>query len=232
MATYDALQALQSIEQNIGYIAIGGAIAGILTFVYFWESIRCGLRDRSFSSPMVATIWFLPHDFSFVLEYDKWFNVYNHWWCKAWWVGLVATVCLEIYLVWQIIRFGREELMPHLSQKAFTWAILGATFGAGVIWFVIKGSMDDELFFTSFLITIVWPIPFTTAQLLRRKTRRGTSVLQQGVLLPMYLGLWAALCFIDPFFRSPTFIVLTATVAVWALFNLKLVRSLPEYKLA
>ena len=42
MQTYNAQQALLSIDQHIGVIAIGLVIALGLTFVYFYEAIRAG----------------------------------------------------------------------------------------------------------------------------------------------------------------------------------------------
>ena len=230
MQTYNAQQALLSIDQHIGVIAIGLVIALGLTFVYFYEAIRLGIKHRTFSSPLGATLWFLPHDFSFLLYYDQWFNVYNHWWPKIWWMGLVSTVFIEMFLLYQVVRYGREELMPKASQRTFAWSVVGMTLGCGVIWAVVKGSIDDELFFTSFLLTIAWPIPFTTMQILRRGSRKGVSVLKEEVIAPMFLGLWAALCFIDPFFRSLVFIALAVVSVVWALVNVVLVMRLPVYR--
>lgn len=230
VSTYDPYRALQSIDQNIVPIAIGMTIALSLTFVYFYEAIRLGFRHRAFSPPLAATLWFLPHDLSFVLRYDQWFNVYDHWWVKIWWCGLVATVGIELLLLWQTIRWGHDEIMPQASQKTFACGIAAAAVGAGVIWWLVKASVDDELFLTSFLMTIVWPMPFTTAQILRRRSRKGISVLQETVLAPMFLGLWGALCLIDPFFRSPVFIALAVVAVCWALFNVWLVRRAPDYR--
>ena len=230
MSTYDPPQVLLAVDQNLGPIAVGMFIALSLTFVYFFEAIRLGFRHRAFSPPVAATLWFLPHDFSFVLRYDLWFNVYDHWWPKLWWIGLVATVAIELFLLYQTIRYGREELMPRASPAAFTGSMIGATVGAGAIWWVVKASLDDGLFLTSFLLTIAWPIPFTTAMILRRQSRKGVSVLQQAVLAPMFLGLWSALWVMDPFFRSPGFIVLAAVSVAWAVFNVRLVLRAPVYE--
>jgi hypothetical protein len=229
MSTYDPYQALQAIDANIGIIAVGMFLALSLTMLYFFEAIRLGVVQKTFSPPLAATLWFLPHDLSFVLLYDRWFNVYDHWWVKIWWLGLACTVAIELFLLGQVVRYGRKELMPQVSQKAFLWWIVAATLAVGVMWAFIKSIIDDELFFASFFFTIVWPIPFTTAQILRRKSQRGASVLQQSCLAPMAFGLALALYHIAPFFRSPLFLALVAVTMIWSLYNIWLLRRQPPY---
>lgn len=230
VSTYDPYIALQNIEANIVIIAIGLLFAMGLTGFYFFEAIRLGNKHKTFSSPLAATLWFLPHDFSFVVQYDKWFNVYDHWWTQIWWLGLCFTVLIEMYLLYQVVRYGREELMPSASQRQFTLAIIGATFACGVIWWLIKSSLDDELFFTSFFLTIVWPVPFTTAQILRRKSRKGMSIAQELCLIPMMLGLYLALYNIADYFQSPLFAALVAVGCIWAAFNVILLSKQPAYQ--
>lgn len=229
MATYDPFQVLQEIDANIGIIGVGMFLAMSLTALYFFEAIRLGVVQKTFACPLAATLWFLPHDFSFVLEYSKWFSVYDHWWVKIWWAGLVGTVAVEVFLLSQVIRYGRKELMPDVSQKAFTVYIVLAMLAVGVMWFFVKSLIDDELFLASFFFTIVWPIPFTTAQILRRKSQRGCSVLQQACLAPMMAGLALALYNIAPFFQSPVFLGTIVVASLWSFYNIWLLRRQPPY---
>ena len=229
MSTYDPYLALQAIDANIGIIGVGMFLAMSLTALYFFEAIRLGVVQKTFACPLAATLWFLPHDFSFVLEYDKWFHVYDHWWVKIWWAGLVITVFVEMFLLSQVIRYGRKELMPDASQKAFTVCILLATVAVGVMWFFVKSLIDDELFFASFFFTIVWPVPLTTMQILRRRSQRGCSVLQQACLAPMMCGLALALYNIAPFFQSPLFLATVVVASLWSFYNIWLLRRQPAY---
>lgn len=227
-ATYDPYEVLQAVDDHTAIIAVGMAIAMGLTGLYFFEAVRIGVRQKTFACPLVATLWFLPHDFSFVLHWNDWFQVYDHWLPQVWCIGLVGTVGLEIFLLGQVIRYGRDELMPAFSQRAFAAVIVAATVGVAAVWFFVRTALDDDLFYISFFLTIVWPVLFTTPQILRRGSRRGTSVLQQACLAPMMWGLYLALWNMDDFFREPAFAVMVALVSVWSFFNIWLYLQQPE----
>ena len=115
---YDPQAVLQAIDQHFVIILILNALALLANVVYFGEAIRLAARDRCYTMPLAGTLLFIPHDLSYILFYDKWFNQYHHWFCELYWVGLIATLCLECLFLYQTIKYGREELFPRLSQRA------------------------------------------------------------------------------------------------------------------
>lgn len=231
-ATYDSHSVLRAVDNHTVVIAIGMAIAMGLTGLYFYEAVRVGVSQKTFACPLVATLWFLPHDFSFVLHWNEWFNVYDHWLPKVWCIGLVGTVGLEIFLLGQVIRYGRKEIMPMMSQRVFAALIIAATFVVGCVWFFIRTVLDDPLFYVSFFLTIVWPVLFTTPQLLKRRSRQGTSMLQQACLAPMMWGLYLALWNMDDWFRRPAFAIMVVAVSLWQFFNMWLLSRQPDVAVA
>jgi len=226
--TYDPYDVLQAVDDHTAVIAVGMVIAMSLTGLYFYEAVRIGITQKTFACPLIATLWFLPHDLSFVLHWDDWFNAYDHWLPQVWRIGLVGTVGLEIFLLGQVIRYGRGELMPAFSQRLFVAVLVGAAFAVGCVWFFIRTALDDDLFYISFFLTIVWPVLFTTPQILKRRSRRGTSMLQQACLAPMMWGLYLALWNMGDWFREPVFVVMVVVVSAWQFFNMWLLAQQPE----
>lgn len=117
--------------------------------IYFAVLRRCGvgwirLLYRSdkidhfakvYAVPLATAIFIFAHDLSFLVYYDKWFNQYGHWWCKAWWFVLLITVPLEMLLIYFVARYGRAETFPFLKQKGFTVLVILATVGLSVFGF-------------------------------------------------------------------------------------------------
>lgn len=227
--TYDPLAALASIDNHRGAVLSFFAIVAVATFTYLVTSFRVAIRDRAYACALPAVGWFAIHDLGFVLQYDDWFHTYDHWWVKAWWVALVATSLIEFALVGLVIRYGHAELAPNLSRTAFTAGVVGALVGISALWLLVKVSIDDPLYLISFPITAFWAVPFGTALLLRRATRRGQSILQPACVAVIVAGFQGALWFIDDFFRSPAFVGFTVTAVAWSLANVWLVTTVPRW---
>ncbi|MYE87218.1 MAG: hypothetical protein F4X31_13380 [Gammaproteobacteria bacterium] len=229
MGTYDAAAALSSIDANVVWVLAFFAIAAAATFVYLLQSFKLARAHEAYSSPLPAVGWFAVHDLHFVLLYELWFDVYDHWWVKAWWVALVFTTLIEFALVGMIIKYGRKELAPWASDRQFLGLVALGTAAIGVLWLLVKDSMDDPLFLISFPITAFWAVPFSTALMLRRNSQRGQSTILPICSVFIVGSFQGALWFIDPFFRSPFFLMFTAMGVSWALVNLWMLRRLPAY---
>ncbi len=227
--TYDAQAALSSIDANLGWVLGFFAITAAATFVYLIQSFKLAKTHAAYSSALPAAGWFAVHDLHFVALYDLWFHVYDHWWVKAWWVALVFTTIIEFALVGLIIRYGRKELAPWASQWQFFGLIALGTVAIGIIWLLVKAAIDDPLWLISFPITAFWAVPFSTALMLRRNSTRGQSAVLPICSLFIIGAFQGALWFIDPFFRSPWFLMFTAMGLAWSLSNLWLIKQLPVY---
>lgn len=227
--TYDPTAALAAIDNNLVVILSFFSVTAVATFTYLVASFRLVMRDKAFSAALPAVGWFAVHDLGFVLQYHTWFHVYDHWWVKTWWFLLIATSLVEFILVGMVIRYGWHELAPNLPRKTFAVGVCGIVAGIAVLWWLVKQSMDDPLYLISFPITAFWAVPFSTAIILRRGTRRGQSMLQDICVALIVVGFQGALWHVDAFFRSAPFVAFTAMAVVWSLANVWLLSQVPAW---
>jgi hypothetical protein len=227
MISYDAAAALQAIDRNALSILL--CLAGALgfSFVYFLIGVRMAIRQQVYVVPFLGAALFFWHDLGFVMRYDLWFNHYDHWWLKGWWFGLIGTVALELFLLGQFVRYGRKELFPELSEAAFAGLTLIGVIGVGAMWFLVKGALNDPLFFFTFAITAIWSVPFHTGLMLRRRSSAGQSVAMELSVMAIFASLSAALVQISPAFTSPIYVGFFAVFMAWPLLNIWLIRRLP-----
>lgn len=229
---YDAQAALQAIDLYTVPILSCLAITVVFAFLYFVVAIRVALTQKVYVVPLIGAAVFFWHDLSFVLLYDTWFNVYDHWWVKLWWVALCGTVPLEAYMIWHVIRFGHQELWPSLPKSQYTALIIAATLGMGALWFVIKATIQDDLYFITFAVTAVWSVPFHTVLMARRQSRAGQSIFMEASTIVMLVSMSAAFAQAAPFFRSPIYLAFVATMVLWALANIWLITRFPPLETA
>ncbi|KAA1421914.1 hypothetical protein F0U44_06510 [Nocardioides humilatus] len=227
--TYDARAALAAIDDHTVVVLAFFAVVAVATFTYLVSSFRTAYQDRAYSCALPAVGWFAVHDLGFVLQYDQWFHTYDHWWVKGWWVALIATSLIELALVGLVVRYGHAELAPHLSRKVFALGVWAGVAAIGVLWILVKRSIDDDLYLISFPITAFWAVPFGTALMLRRGSRRGQSALQPACVAVIVVGFQGALWFVDDFFRSWEFLTFTVMAVGWSLANIWLIRTLPAW---
>ena len=227
--TYDPIQVLQAIDDNVVLVLVFFAGAAGFTFAFLVQSFRLSKLHQAYSAPLCAVGWFAMHDLHFVLLYDTWFNVYDHWWVKAWWVALVFTAAIEFTLVGMVIKYGREELAPWASQKAFAFIVCLGTLAIGVLWYFVKTALDDPLWLVSFPVTAFWALPFSTVLMLSRQSRRGQSYMLEICVVFIMLSFQGALWQVDDFFRSPAYLAFTAMAVIWGGINVWILSKLPEY---
>ena len=227
---YDPIEALARIDENTVVIFSFLAITVIAVFTYFIIAVRMAKRQEFYVVPFIGCAVFFWHDLSFVLQYDLWFNVYDHFWVKMWWFALCLTVPFEAYLIWQFIKYGQREWGRELSKQTFATLVIFATLGIGALWFLIKASIQDDLFFITFAITAVLSVPMHTGLMMLRGTSAGQSRVMEistiFMIIPMSLAFYQA----ADFFASPVYLAFVATMVCWALTNVWLIGRLPSYE--
>ncbi len=225
---YDPIMALQAIDQNATLILL--CLAGALgfSFVYFIIGIRMAIRQKVYVEPFLGASLFFWHDLSFSLHYQTWMTVYGgHWWLMLWTYGLMGTVALEAFLIYQFIKYGRKEIFPEMSQGQFTAMTLAAVAAVGVLWFFVKASLNDPLYFITFAVTAFWSTPFHTGIMLRRRSSAGQSVWMNLSVVILFSCVSAAFMIAVPAFRSPIYLAVLAVFVTWPLFNIWLIRRMP-----
>ena len=220
--------ALAAIDGHTTRIMIYLMTTVVFAFLYFVIALRMAIRQQVYVVPFIGAALFFWHDLTFVLQYDLWFHVYNHWWVKMWWYALCGTVALELLMIYQVFRYGHQELWPNLSRSAYGALIVLGTLGIGAMWYLIKISLQDELFFITFAITAVFSVPFHTAIMSRRQSRAGQSIVMELSTIVMLLCLSAAFTQVDPFFSSTPYRLFVAAFTLWPLANVALILRFPK----
>lgn len=192
MTVYDPTALLAQIDDNKLPILLICSLSMLANYTLFIESYRVSKAKQMVTMPVFCTMFWLVHDLSFIVQYDKWFNDYDHWYVKLFWVALVLTVTWEVIFTRQIIRYGREEFAPFLSQRQFAWVVIAAEFVALGTWLIVKAALDDELYVWTFgLALIAYPI-FGLATIAKRRSIEGFTPLQPAALTIMCLTWFTA----------------------------------------
>jgi hypothetical protein len=227
---YNAQQSLLNIDAHAGTILACLLITVVFAFLYFVIAFFMAIKQKVYVVPFIGAALFFWHDLTFVLMYNTWFHVYNHWWVKMWWHALVGTVLLELVMLYQVYRYGHQELWPNVSKNTFGILIVLGTIGVGAMWALVKVSLGDPLFFITFAITAVFSVPFHTAIMSRRQSRAGQSIIMQLSTIMMILSETAAFLQIAPFFRSPAYLCFVGVFVLWPLGNIWLMLQLPAVR--
>ena len=222
---YDVSATLANIDADVPRILALGALSLLCNFFYFGSAAYFGFKYKTYTMPLIGTLVFIPHDLHYLLLFNDWFNVYDHWFLQLFFAGLVVTNVLEAVFFYQVLRWGRRELMPEVSQKTYVTLLLVALAGVSVVWMAVKSVLADPLFFFSFGWTIWFCLPFVIPLMRRRGSAIGQSVPMWVAFSVMALCWWAAVWPLDPFFRSPVWIGLGIVTIVWAIANITMVQK-------
>lgn len=226
---YDPQQVLTAMNANntvLLWCYLGNII---FAFVYFGIGVYLTTKKKVYALPFIGAALFFWHDLTYVLQYELWFEQYPHWWFKFTWFALIGTVGFEVYLIQQFIKYGHREIFPEMSKFQFSALTVGAVLGVGALWFLIKGSLHDDLFLIGFAITAIWSVPFHTGIMLRRRSSAGQSVAMQLCVIVIFAAVSFAFVTIAPdLFQTKLYLAFYLTFNAWCLVNIYLIRKLPE----
>jgi hypothetical protein len=230
LASYDPQTVLSAVDHHT--VAVMGFMSLCLgaTFTYLISAFRTARAHRAYPSPLAAVGFFAIHDATFVAYWNTWFHTYHHWWLECWAVALIFTSAIEFALCYQVYKYGRDELMPRLTQRQFGIGIIGALLGITAMWLTVKGIIDDPLFLIAFAVTAWMPPVFATVLLAGRRSMRGQTMLMNWCLLINPIGMFGAWAFLDPYFRQVPFVLLGVASIGWAAVNLWLMQKYPRYQ--
>ncbi|MDB5968378.1 MAG: hypothetical protein JWQ90_828 [Hydrocarboniphaga sp.] len=230
---YDPAAVLAAVDAHPVPVLLlcGAALLG--NAIYYFESMRLGFRDRVYTMPLAGLYFFIPHDMSYALLWHKWFVEYDHWFLKLFWLGLVLTSASAWVFLWQLLRYGHQELLPQVSRAVFTALVLGGLALSTGVWIAVKAVLVDDLYLFAFGLTAFWCAPFGMSLILRRRSSIGQSRLMWVgyTAIPVFYWL-AGLLYLPPYFRSLPWLALGAAAVIWGLANLFVVSRLPKRSLA
>ena len=172
---YDAFDLLQRIDDNAIPIMAGFGLAMVFQTIWMVDCLRVARVEKRYSMPLFCTFFWLAHDAGCVARFDDWFNGYDHWYLKLYWVGLLTAVVWELLYLSQVVAYGREELMPWASRPAFVAILAAGVVTSVVTWEFLKTGFTDPLYQASPVITQVSYPVFGLMMLVGRRSAIGQT---------------------------------------------------------
>jgi hypothetical protein len=200
---YNPHDLLGLIDQNKWWILAGFGIAMVFQWIWLIECVRVARRDRAYSMPLFLTFFWFAHDTGCVARFNEWFNVYDHWFLKLFWLGLLTAVILELIFFSQVIKYGKDELVPGISTAGFVVGLVVFQIATSTAWEYLKYVMGDPLYQTSPTVTLISYPFFGAALMFRRRSTVGQNVTMWWTFTAMSVAWQATIwtCY-GPSFRS------------------------------
>jgi hypothetical protein len=188
VTTYAPVELLSRIDANVGPILLAFGVDSIFQVAWLTLAILVARRDRAYSIPLFCTYYWFAHDFAVVIRFDEWFHVYRHWYLEVFWGVLLVANLVECVYLWQVWRYGREELAPKLSSRAFGATLLVGLVFACIAHELFKTAFGDPLFQLDPTLTMLAYPAFGAAMLLRRGSARGQTPTMWWLFTAMTAG--------------------------------------------
>jgi hypothetical protein len=188
---YDPRAILTAIDDHTLPILVGFGLAMVLQNVAMVTAVVMTRREGWISIPLPCTFLWLAHDLGVVVRFDTWFNDYDHWFLKLFWLGLVTAFLLELVFIAQAMNVGRKEYLPHGTQAQWNALLLGGAAMFVLVWEYQKTIWDDPLY-QAVAATTLYVIPLAVVPLvLRRRSAIAQSPVIYGCFAAMVVLWWA-----------------------------------------
>jgi len=182
---YDPRAILDAIDNHTVPILVGFGLAMVLQNIGMVTAVVMTRREGWISIPLPCTFLWFAHDFGVVARFNTWFTVYDHWFLKLFWLGLLSALILEVIFFVQAIRVGRAEYLPSGTQAQWTALVITGAVAFVVVWEYLKVVWDDPLYQAVPAITL-FLLPLATAALL---LRRQSAVAQSPVIYACFAAM-------------------------------------------
>jgi hypothetical protein len=187
---YDPHAIVNAIDQHTVPILLGFGLAMVLQNIAMITAVVMTRREGWISIPLPCTFLWFAHDLGVVARFDTWFNVYNHWFLKLFWLGLLTALILEVIFLVQAIKVGRAEYLPNGTQTQWTALVVTGAVAFVIVWEYMKVVWDDPLYQAVPAITLFLLPLATTALLLRRRSAVAQSPVTYGCFAAMVVLWW------------------------------------------
>lgn len=187
---YDAQAILAAIDHHTIPILVGFGLAMVLQNIGMVTAVVMTRREGWISIPLPCTFLWFAHDLGVVARFHTWFNVYDHWFLKLFWLGLLSALILELVFFAQAIRVGRAEYLPNGTQAQWIALVVAGAVAFVIVWEYLKIVWDDPIYQAVPAITLFLLPVATTALLLRRRSAVAQSPLIYGCFAAMVVLWW------------------------------------------
>lgn len=184
---YDSHAILDAIDHHTVPILVGFGLAMVLQNIGMITAVVMTRREGWISIPLPCSFLWFAHDFGVVARFNTWFNVYDHWFLKLFWLGLLSALIIEVIFFVQAVKVGRAEYLPNGTQRQWNALVIAGAVAFVVIWEYMKVVWDDPLYQAAPAITLFLLPLATTALLLRRRSAVSQSPLIYGCFAAMVI---------------------------------------------
>lgn len=191
---YDPATLLDAIDNHTLGVLTGFGLAMVLQNIAMITAMVMTRRHGVISIPLPCTFLWFAHDLGVVARFNVWFNTYDHWFLKLFWLGLLSALIIELIFLWQAIEVGRAEYLPTGTQGQWTALVVGGAVASVVLWEYLKVMFDDPIYQAAPAITLFLLPVVTAALLLRRRSAVGQSPVVYGcfaAMVPLWWGVTA-----------------------------------------
>ncbi len=227
--SYDPATVVANTSSNMVWILGACAISFIGAYMQYFGAIQMGFKHRTFSIPLIGNLWNFAHDTTFVSNMHHWFHDIDFWLVKAFWFALVVFALCECVVIFQMLRFGRDDIFRGMSLPEALASYLGLQlFTYGVFWWFLS-MVKDPYYLLSFSTTVILAPMFNIVMMRVRGTRKGFSLFMITGFIPLTAGFWLWMFLSDPYFLKPFFWLIAIGNVGISVAGLRCFLKLPVY---
>lgn len=188
---YDPQTILDALDTHTLPILLGFGAAMVLQTIAMVTAVVMSHREHWISIPLPCTFLWLAHDLGAVVRFDDWFHVYDHWFLKFFWLGLLSALLLEFVFLRQAIVYGQKEYLPNGTRAQWGLLVLAGAAMTALAWEYLQTVFADPLY-QALAATTMYVIPLAVVPLiLRRRSAIGQSPVIYGCFAGMVPLWWA-----------------------------------------
>lgn len=228
--SYDLARTLAGHEDKLILVMGFCCISFLGAYMQYFGAVKNGFKDKTYAIPLGCNLWFFAHDTTYVSMFSYWFSDLNHWLPKAFWFALFVFACLELVLMFQMIRYARRDLFGQSSVIKSVGLLVLCQVGAYIVFWSFHSLIIDPLYLISFTTTVLFTPLLTIPMMFRRNSKRGFSPFMLWGYILLAIGFYPWIYCVDPFFQSPLYIALGIVNVILAIACLAIYRHLPDYE--
>lgn len=227
--SYDLAGTLSGHEDKFLLVMAFCCISFIGAYMQYFGAIKNGFKDKTHSIPLGCNLWFFAHDTTYVSLFSYWFEDLDHWLPKAFWFALLVFACLELVVMFQMLKYSRKSIFGNSTLIKALGLLILYQIGAYIVFWNFHSVISDPLYLISFTTTVLFTPLLTIPMMLKRKSKRGFySFMLWGYIL-LAVGYYPWVYLVDPFFQSPHFVSLAVLNISLALICLAIYARLPNH---
>ncbi len=227
---YDTTTVIANTAKHQTWITVASMIGFVGGFLQCIGLIWMGFRHKSHGMPLICVTWFMAHDSTYLLNYDHWFHETNFPLLQNAWYTMAFYNVLELIMLYQILRYSREEVFPKMSFGQALLACIGVqALAYAVFWWLmslIRDPFNYQLFATTALLSPLFNIPMMRA----RGSRKGFALAPLTGIALIPVGTWWWLYLSDPYFQQPVIVAVAIGNIAMGLVGIWYFLRLPEYR--